>query len=284
MQIQPLSQGGHNPSAAAEHPPGLTHGPTRRWRVSLTSLGSVLVVFIAWILVAKAGVFPHSVFPSPERVIRDLVRTQIHGFSGHSLLFQTGISTARILVGFVAAVMLGVLLGVWMAVSPRMQEVVNPWLQFLRPVPPLAFIPLLVLWFGIGELPKVLLIFFCTLPIIILNTRAGVQNVPISRIRVAQCLGATRAQIWRHVILPSALAEIFTGMRIGMGIAWTCLVAAEMVAASRGLGFLVIQAGRNLQVGMVFVGIVMIGVVGFLMDAILGLAEHHWVPWKGQVG
>lgn len=249
----------------------------------ITSLAAIFGVLVLWQLAATLHVFPPSVFPSPERVVHDAYIAQFQGFGGHALLFHAAISVARVLAGFIAAVILGVVIGVAMATIQPVHNLIDPWLQFLRPIPPLAFIPLLVLWFGIGELPKVLLIFFCTLPVIILNTRAGVLGVPMSRIRVARCLGASQPQIWRFVILPSTLPEIFTGMRIGMGIAWTCLVAAEMVAATRGLGWLVLQAGRNLQVGMVFVAIVVIGLIGYGMDALLGLAERRTVPWKGRV-
>ncbi len=253
-----------------------------RWHRRLVSLVVAACLVAVWALVAAMHVFSRASLPTPMRVVHDFVHAVVRGYGGHSLLAQAEISIERVVVGFVAAVLLGVVVGMLMAIIPVVHDGIDPILQFLRPIPPLAFIPLLVTWFGIGELPKVLLIFFCTLPIVILNTLSGVRGVQESRLRVAQCLGATRSQILRHVILPSALPEVFTGMRVGLGVSWTCLVAAEMVAASRGLGWMVLQAGHYLQSGMIFVAIISIGVVGFLMDLALRLIEQRVVPWKGK--
>ncbi|MBV9228167.1 MAG: ABC transporter permease subunit, partial [Chloroflexi bacterium] len=146
-----------------------------------------------------------------------------------------------------------------------------------------AYIPLLVVWLGIEELTKVVLILIGTLPVILINTVSGVRGTPIQRIRVAQSLGATRFQLLRYTILPSALPEIFTGMRVGIGLAWSCLVAAELIAADVGLGWLVQNAGQQLQVGMIFVGIIAIGLLGYGMELIIRAFERLAVPWKGHV-
>jgi NitT/TauT family transport system permease protein/taurine transport system permease protein len=170
-----------------------------------------------------------------------------------------------------------------MARSDIIFNIIDPFMQFIRPVPPLAYIPLLVVWMGIGELPKVVLILVGTLPIIIISTASGVRNTPIGRIRVAQCLGASPLQLFFYTILPSALPEIFTGMRVGIGIAWSCLVAAELIAADAGLGWLVQYAGQQLQVGFIFVGIIAIGLLGYAMELVIRLLEKLAVPWKGHV-
>ena len=257
-------------------------GGDGRWRRRLVSVAVAAALVALWAIVAALRVFGRAELPTPLRVVHDFVHAAVQGYGGHSLLAQAQISVERVVVGFIAAVLLGVVVGMFMAIIPVVHDAIDPMLQFLRPIPPLAFIPLLVTWFGIGELPKVLLIFFCTLPIVILNTLSGVRGTQESRLRVAQCLGASRVQTLRHVILPSALPEVFTGMRVGLGVAWTCLVAAEMVAASRGLGWMVLQAGHYLQSGMIFVAIISIGVVGFLMDFALRLIEQRVVPWKGK--
>jgi NitT/TauT family transport system permease protein/taurine transport system permease protein len=126
------------------------------------------------------------------------------------------------------------------------------------------------------------LILIGTLPVILISTVSGVRSTPPQRIRVAQCLGATPLQLFWHTILPSALPEIFTGMRIGIGIAWTCLVAAEFIAADAGLGYLVQYAGNQLQVGIIFVGILMIGLLGYIMELLIRGLERVVVPWKGH--
>ncbi len=251
-------------------------------RTELVSIGVAVALLLIWEGLTASHLLKPVILPSPGHVLRDFVRAVTVGYGGESLLRHTAISSFRVVSGFLAAVIVGVAVGLWMAVNRVVHAAVDPMLQFLRPIPPLAFIPLLIMWFGIGELPKILLIFFCTLPIMILNTVAGVTGVQQTRVRVAQCLGATSAQTFRHVILPSSLPEIFTGMRVGLGIAWTCLVAAEMVSASQGLGWMVLRAGNNLQSGYVFVAIIAIGIVGYLMDLCLRLIERVAIPWRGK--
>jgi ABC-type nitrate/sulfonate/bicarbonate transport system permease component len=126
------------------------------------------------------------------------------------------------------------------------------------------------------------LILVGTIPVIIIGTMSGVKSTPALRIAVARTLGATNAQIFRRIVLPSALPEIFTAMRVGIGVAWTCLVAAELIAASSGLGWLVQFAGQALQVGVVIVGIVIIGVIGYAMELAIRKAEQWIVPWRGH--
>ncbi len=255
-----------------------------RWteRTELVSIGVAVALILIWEGLTASHLLKPVILPSPQHVLRDFARSVTVGYGGESLLRHTAISSFRIVTGFIAAVIVGVAVGLWMAVNRVVHAAIDPMLQFLRPIPPLAFIPLLIMWFGIGELPKILLIFFCTLPIMILNTVAGVTGVQQTRVRVAQCLGASSGQTFRYVILPSSLPEIFTGMRVGLGIAWTCLVAAEMVSASQGLGWMVLRAGNNLQSGYVFVAIIAIGIVGYLMDLCLRLIERAAIPWRGK--
>lgn len=269
---------------AAASPGPVAHGGRASWteRGELVSIGVALLLLLIWEGLTASHLIQPLILPSPQHVLVDFRRALISGYGGQTLLQHTEISSFRIVTGFVAAVVVGVAIGLWMAVNRVVHAAIDPILQFLRPVPPLAFIPLLIMWFGIGELPKILLIFFCTLPIMILNTVAGVTGVQETRIRVALCLGASSGQTFRYVVLPSSLPEIFTGMRVGLGISWTCLVAAEMVSASRGLGWMVLRAGNNLQSGEVFVAIITIGIVGYLMDLCLRLIERATVPWKGK--
>ena len=275
------------PEALGTAPAAAAPGPRARRHAGTAPVGVSLLVAIGlltlWTLLAVTHWVPAVALPTPLRVLRDFVQATRVGYGGSSLPAQAAISILRIGVGFVGAVILGIPVGLAMGGSRFIHAAVDPLLQFLRPVPPLAFIPLLVIWFGIGELSKMLLIFFCTLPIVIINTASGVAAVPPLRLQVAACLGASRWQMFRRVLLPSVLPDVLTGMRVGIGIAWTCLVAAEMVAASRGLGWMVLQAGNNLQTGMVFVAIISIGILGYGMDRLLALLESWAVPWKGRV-
>jgi NitT/TauT family transport system permease protein/taurine transport system permease protein len=243
---------------------------------------ALICALALWQLVSVLQIFPPIALPPPKAVWKALVLLLLHEYGGHSLYDDIWISAVRIALGFAGAVILGVPIGLGMARNALIFRIVDPFLQFVRPVPPLAYIPLLVVWFGIGELPKVLLILVGTVPVIIIGTISGVKGTPALRLSVARTLGASETQIFRYVILPSALPEIFTAMRVGIGVAWTCLVAAELIAADQGLGWLVQYAGQALQVAIVIVGIVVIGILGYGMELLIRLAERRAVPWRGQ--
>jgi len=244
-------------------------------------LVAISTIFLWW-LVDALKLFPPVALPSPGDVLQQIVMIATKGYSGYTLLDNIGASVGRITVGFVTAVIVGVPIGFWMASNKFIFAALDPLLQFLRPIPPLAYIPVMVVWFGTGELSKFVLIFFCTLPIIIISAMSGVKSVQETRLRVASVFGASSMQKFRYVVLPSALPEIFTGMRVGIGVAWSCLVAAEILAASVGLGWLVQYAGQEVQIGIIFVGIAAIGLLGYLMELAIRLIESMAVPWKGR--
>lgn len=246
------------------------------------SVASMLGVLVVWEIVSLLKLYPPLFLPSPLVVAQTFYSLLVEPYGGHTLLAQTGFSLARVLVAFVLSVVTGVPLGLLMGRSKTLEAVINPFMQLYRPVPPLAFIPLLIVWFGIGELPKVLLIYMGTVPIIIMDTMAGVHSVKHSAILTAESLGATRHQILRYVVLPSVLPSIFVGMRVGIGIAWTCLVAAEMIAAVSGLGWMILHSSRYLRTDAIFVGILVIGICGVLMDGLLRWMEHRLIPWRGM--
>jgi ABC-type nitrate/sulfonate/bicarbonate transport system permease component len=258
----------------------------RRVRIGVGSWWLTCVVLIIavllWQAVSMAGVFPAFALPSPVAVWQAFVDIARNGYGGQTLVADILISCFRIVIGFVGAVAIGVPVGLMMSRSKIIFDIIDPLLQFIRPVPPLAYIPLLVVWFGIGELPKAILILVGTIPVIIIGTMSGVKSTPPLRIAVARTLGATNAQIFRRIVLPSAMPEIFTSMRVGIGVAWTCLVAAELIAASSGLGWLVQFAGQALQVAVVIVGIVIIGVIGYGMELVIRKLESWIVPWRGH--
>ncbi|WP_053960159.1 ABC transporter permease [Sulfobacillus thermosulfidooxidans] len=266
----------------SQTPEGLTGAMQKKpYKGYVPWLVAVLVIVVWWLISALHWV-SSTALPSPGSVFHDFISVATIGYSGVPLLTSTLYSMGRITAGFLAAVVVGIPIGFWMASSDWVFLAIDPLLQFLRPIPPLAYIPVMIVWFGIGETSKVILIFFCTIPIIIISAMSGVKSAQETRIRAAQCLGANKRQLFRYVILPSALPEIFTGMRVGIGIAWTCLVAAEMIAASKGLGWMIESAGNELQIGVVFVGIVIIGLLGYGMELIIRSIEHRVTPWKGK--
>ncbi len=170
-----------------------------------------------------------------------------------------------------------------MGVNRVMRGLFDPIIEFYRPLPPLAYLPLIIIWLGIGEFPKVFLIFLAIFAPMAIAARAGVRSVSIEQIHAAYAMGASRRQVISHVILKAALPEIFTGMRIGIGVGWTTLVAAEMVAAHRGLGFMVLNAAEFLASDTVIMGIIVIGIFAFAFDLLIRHLEKALIPWKGKV-
>ena len=254
-----------------------------KWRRRASYALILAAAVVAWQLISMAHLFPSVALPSPHAVWSSFTMTATKGYLGETLGQDILASVVRIAIGFAGAVVLGVPIGLLMAEQPFVFRLVDPFLQLGRPVPPLAYIPLFVVWFGLGELPKDLLILVGTIPIIIISTIGGVRNIPIQRYEVARSLGATKFQIFTRVTLPSTLPEIFTGMKVGIGIAWSTLVAAELIAASVGLGWVVEQAANQLQTGIVIAGIIVIGVLGYLMELGIRLVERAVIPWRGHV-
>ena len=248
----------------------------------LTTTIMLLAAIALWELASMLQLFPPIALPPPKAVWNAFVTLFTTGYGGHAIWEDIGVSSLRVAIGFLGAVVIGVPLGLLMARVGFVFRIIDPFLQFIRPVPPLAYIPLLVVWFGIGELPKILLILVGTIPVIIIGTISGVKATPPLRVAVARTLGASERQIFRHVILPSALPEIFTAARVGIGIAWSCLVAAELIAADEGLGWLVQYAGQALQVAVVIAGIIVIGSLGYAMELAIRLVENRTLPWRGR--
>jgi ABC-type nitrate/sulfonate/bicarbonate transport system permease component len=171
-------------------------------------------------------------------------------------------------------------MGYWKAVN----EQVDPLVEVLRPIPPLAWIPLSILWFGIGDIQNEFIIFLGMFFPILLNTIAGVRNIEPNLIRAARCLGAHELRILRRIVLPAALPQIITGIRIGMGFGWMALVAAELIGANSGLGFLINDARTVLRTDIVIVGMVTIGVVGLAIDQFIRFLGRRLMPWSRAMG
>jgi taurine transport system permease protein len=235
-----------------------------------------------WWFVTYAGFIKPLFLPSPMEVISALVTMLRDGFTGVSFWEHTWISTLRVFGAFLLACVIGIPLGIAMGMSPFARGIFDPPIEFYRPIPPLAYLPLMIIWFGIDELSKVLLIFLSVLAPLVLGARAGVRSAAIEQIHAAYSFGATRWQVIRMVILPAAMPEIITAMRVGIGFGWTTLVAAEMVAATSGLGYTVLSASRFLQTDIVIMGIVVIAIIAYAFDHLVRFVERRVVPWKGR--
>jgi taurine transport system permease protein len=221
--------------------------------------------------------------PPPERVVSRMAEIASSGYRGSTLWEHLGYSLFRVVVGFFFGALVGIPLGYAMGLSNWFRGWFDPIVEFMRPVPPLALIPLVILWAGIGEVGKIILLFLAALWIMAIAARAGVSGVAISKVHAAYSLGASKFQIMRHVIVPNSLPEIFTGARVAMGVCWGTVVAAELVAAEKGAGMMIMVASKFQLTDIVIMGIILIGIIGFGIDILMRLAEKALVPWKGRI-
>jgi taurine transport system permease protein len=220
--------------------------------------------------------------PAPEDVWARFVEISRDGFRNSTLAEHLGYSLFRVVVGFLLGAIIGIPLGYAMGLSAWFRGWFDPIVEFMRPVPPLALIPLVIIWAGIGEVGKIVLLFLAALWIMAIAARAGVSGVRITKVHAAYSLGASRPQIMRHVIIPNSLPEIFTGARVAMGVCWGTVVAAELVAAEKGAGMMIMTASKFQNTDIVIMGIILIGVIGFSIDLLMRWAERVLVPWKGK--
>jgi taurine transport system permease protein len=220
--------------------------------------------------------------PSPEAVAARFVEIAQNGYQNTSLWEHLGSSLWRVLAGFFLGAIVGIPLGYAMGLSNWFRGWFDPIVEFMRPVPPLALIPLIIIWFGIWETGKIILLFLAALWIMVIAARSGVSGVKLSKIHAAYSLGASKWQIMRHVIIPNSLPDLFTGARVAMGVCWGTVVAAELVAAEKGAGMMIIAASKFQLTDIVVMGIILIGVIGYGIDILMRMAERWLVPWKGR--
>jgi len=221
--------------------------------------------------------------PAPEAVVARVGEIASEGYQNFTLWEHLFWSLFRVIVGFIIGAAVGIPLGYAMGLSDWFRGWFDPIVEFMRPVPPLALIPLVIIWAGIGESGKIILLFLAALWIMTISARAGVSGVAISKVHAAYSLGASKWQLMRHVIVPNSLPEIFTGARVAMGVCWGTVVAAELVAAEKGAGMMVMVASRFQNTDIVIMGIILIGIIGYGIDILMRKAEAWLVPWKGRI-
>lgn len=257
-------------------------GFVARRRSLILSLSSVLSVLAIWYLITALKIVPSLFLPSPQAVWQKFLEVSQQGFMQATLWQHLAASISRVLLALVAAIAIGVPVGLWMGLNKWVRALLDPLVELLRPIPPLAYLPLLVIWFGIGETTKVLLIFFSILAPVIISSTHGVLSHQLNRERAALSLGASQSQVFWHVILPTALPHILTGIRIGLGVGWSTLVASELVAADRGIGFMVQSAAQFLITDNVVLGIIVIAIVAVSFELFLRWLQQQLSPWYGQ--
>ncbi|MCI1013295.1 ABC transporter permease subunit [Herbaspirillum sp. C7C2] len=256
-------------------------GQGSTWLISTVTLVALLLLW--WIATGLHWIKP-LFLPTPQATLDALIGA-LHGQTqGDTPLAQhVLISLSRVMAAFLLAVVTAVPVGLAMGTSRLVRGIADPIIEFYRPLPPLAYLPLIVIWLGIDESAKVTLIYLACFAPLAMASKAGVRSVAIEQINAARSLGASNWQVIRMVVFPAALPEILTGMRIAVGFGWTTLVAAEMVAATAGIGQMVLNASNFLRTDIVIMGIIVIGVLAYLIDLLMRKMEEKLIPWKGKM-
>ncbi len=239
-------------------------------------VGLSAVIMVVWQALSQLGYIKPLILPPPSQVALafwDLIR------SG-AMVRHVGISVLRVLEGFGIAAILGLGLGIAIGLSRTLERLTDLIIQLVKPIPPIAWIPLAILWFGIGEESKVYIIFLGALFPIVINTIDGIRQTDQKFVEVARILEVPRFKFIRKVVIPGAYPAIMTGIRVGLMVAWMCVVAAELIAASSGIGYLIMDARQLSQSDVVLVGMITIGVIGKLMDSIIKRLEKRLIDWK----
>jgi len=245
---------------------------------TIISWSGVVLIILLWQLGASAGLINVGILSSPLRVAGEFVAQ----FGDGSIFPHIGISLFRVGVGFVIGAGLGLLLGLAMGYFTLTRQILNPIIEILRPIPPLAWIPLAIIWFGIGENSKLFLLALAAFFPIVVNTTKGVRNIDIELLQAALSYDVSRSRMLTHVALPAAMPDIATGLRVGWSLSFAVLVAAEMIAAESGLGFLIVEAMNIGDFDRVVFGILAIGILSVVTDFIWLLVINRyllfWLP------
>ncbi|KUO95399.1 ABC transporter permease [Ferroacidibacillus organovorans] len=212
-----------------------------------------------------------------------VVYALIAGLQNGTLIPDVFISLERVLEGFILALICAVILGFILGWYQPIRWILNPWLQFLRMIPPIALIPLVVVYLGVGQPAKVFVIFFAAFLVMLVTIYQGVRQVDVTLVRAARVLGCNDWILFFRVILPASIPHIFTAMRLGIAAAWTTLVAAELIAASHGLGFMIEQASNYFEMPVVYLGITIIGALGIAMDRGILALEGKFTLWQEKI-
>jgi ABC-type nitrate/sulfonate/bicarbonate transport system permease component len=250
------------------------------------TLASFVGMLLAWTAVTGSGLWPPLVdpvfLPSPLAVVQAFMKLVGNGYQGYSLLHHFLVSLMRFSVAFAFCILVGVPVGLTMGMSASVRALLDPPIETTRPIPKLALLPLFIIWFGIGELSKTIVIIAALFPLISISAMQSVRSVSRRKVQAAESLGASRWTIFRRVVLPASLPGIFTGIRVSVGVGVTMLVGAEMVATSDGIAWMALNAADFLQTDMVLVGVLIMAALGFSLDRLCWIIEARLVHWSGK--
>jgi len=242
---------------------------------------TVLAMLLLWYVSTMVfGWINPTRFPRPDEVWKAFAFIQDEGYGNGRLYQHVAHSLKLVLMGFAVAVAVGVSLGIWMGYSRRAEALLNPAFLLLRPIPPLAWIPLAIVWLGLEDGSKILVIFVAAFVPSVINSYTGVRNIDTPVMEASQMLGVRGWRLVRQVLIPASLPMIFTGLRLSLQASWTTLVAAELVGAVTGLGQILNQAAQDIFPAMILVGMISVAVCGWLMTQALGWIERRVMPWK----
>lgn len=251
-------------------------------RFRCISLVSVFVLFMIWTVVTNLKWVDPYFIPKPQAVWSAFMVLITEGYKGASLLTHISNSMYRLFTALLLAIITAVPLGLLCGYSKYIRAIFDPIIEFYRPLPPLAYYALLVLWLGIENESKIALLFLSAFAPLFIATVASAEKLPVDRINASLSLGANKIKLFRHIILPSCYPDILTGLRTSIGVTYATLVAAEMVAATSGIGWMVLDASKYLRSDIVFVGIILMGVIAIVLDGLLRLYQGRRFSWVGK--
>lgn len=241
------------------------------WRFLL-----VVVVLTFWETLSRMNLINQLILPAPSIIFITFVSMSLSGELATDIFF----SLKRVLTGFAIALTFGIPLGLFLGINKKAKSILSPFINFFRPIPPVAWIPLAILWFGVGDHLSYFITMIAAFFPIFLNTLTGAENVSQQHLDVARCFGANKFMVLFHVIIPSALPHILSGIRVGIGFSWMAVVAAEIVTSFSGLGYLITVGQQMLRLDQVIVGMIAIGLTGLLMDNIMIQIKNKFVQWS----
>jgi taurine transport system permease protein len=258
-------------------------GAVRGWirRDGWLSTVAVLAAIGAWELLSSFRLVPPDLLPGPGAVLQALVNMLHNGYRETTLWGNILATLYRCGAGFLLACVTGIPLGLAMGHNAKIGAAFDYIIQFMRPLPPLSYLILLILWFGTGDRSKIALLYLTAFPIVASSAMAGVRSVRTQKVQAAQSLGARGWQTFLYVIFPSALPLIFTGARIALAVAFSTVVAAELMAATNGLGWMVFSASHFLRNDIIILGIIVLGILGILLNRLILMLDGAIVHWRG---
>lgn len=246
------------------------------WWYRLEYILPIIILLIIWYVVTSQDSYKGLLFPK----LTTIWETFVHKLLDKSLLEAIGVSLIRVLKGYALSALFGITFGIVIGLSSHAHRLTDLFIQILKPIPPIAWIPLVILWMGIEEGSKIFLIFLGGFFTILLNVIDGIRYTDKKLLEVASVMETPKRKYILHLIVPAAFPSIFTGLRVAMGTCWTCVVAAELVASSSGVGYMISNARNFGQMDVVIVGMLSIGIIGKIMDVILMFIEKKVLTWN----